>query len=95
MQKVIEDEIRARAHQIWEQEGRPDGRAHDHWERAKAEIMSGANLEGAPLMEGNGGEPTLRPEPRPHERERPEMRGETSVATADALGRQRGGSRRS
>lgn len=29
-----EARIRARAHKIWEQEGRPEGRAEDHWELA-------------------------------------------------------------
>ncbi|MBV9704011.1 MAG: DUF2934 domain-containing protein, partial [Methylobacteriaceae bacterium] len=27
----IEDRIRARAHQIWEEEGRPEGRDREHW----------------------------------------------------------------
>src|SRR4051812_33977246 len=32
-----EDEarIRARAHQIWEEEGRPEGRAQEHWDKAR------------------------------------------------------------
>jgi len=30
--------VRERAHQLWEQEGRPDGRESDHWERASREI---------------------------------------------------------
>ena len=30
--------IRRRAHQIWEQEGCPEGRAHIHWLRAEAEF---------------------------------------------------------
>lgn len=34
-----EDTIRARAHQLWEQEGRPEGRAEDHWVQAK-EILA-------------------------------------------------------
>jgi Protein of unknown function (DUF2934) len=29
-----EDRIRAAAHQLWEDEGRPEGRADDHWNRA-------------------------------------------------------------
>ena len=29
-----EDNIRKIAHQLWESEGRPEGRAHQHWERA-------------------------------------------------------------
>lgn len=34
--------IRQRAYQIWEEEGRPDGRALDHWLRAKDEIAGHA-----------------------------------------------------
>jgi hypothetical protein len=33
-----EERIRERAHQLWEQEGRPDGRDADHWERAAREV---------------------------------------------------------
>jgi hypothetical protein len=33
-----EDRIRARARQIWEREGTPDGRAEAHWEMAREEI---------------------------------------------------------
>ena len=32
--------IRERAYAIWEEEGRPDGREWDHWERASREILS-------------------------------------------------------
>lgn len=30
--------IRARAHEIWEKEGRPDGEEKRHWEQASREI---------------------------------------------------------
>jgi len=30
--------IRKRAHQIWEEEGRPDGKHEEHWRRAKSEV---------------------------------------------------------
>jgi hypothetical protein len=33
-----EEQIRERAHQIWEEEGRPQGREQEHWERAAREI---------------------------------------------------------
>jgi hypothetical protein len=32
-----EQYVRDRAYFIWEREGRPDGRAHDHWYRATTE----------------------------------------------------------
>lgn len=35
-QEVPEDLIRQRSYQIWEEEGCPDGRAQEHWFRAKA-----------------------------------------------------------
>ncbi|PWW03567.1 hypothetical protein DFR52_101248 [Hoeflea marina] len=31
--------IRERAHQIWEAEGRPEGREADHWEQARTELQ--------------------------------------------------------
>ena len=33
-----EHRIRERAHEIWIEEGRPEGRATDHWLRAKWEL---------------------------------------------------------
>jgi hypothetical protein len=33
-----EDRVRARAHAIWEAEGRPAGRAEEHWDRARREL---------------------------------------------------------
>ena len=36
----LEDEIRARAHEIWLQEGQPEGRDLAHWQQAEAEIAA-------------------------------------------------------
>jgi hypothetical protein len=36
--KDLDAKIRARAHEIWEHEGRPAGRAELHWEQARREI---------------------------------------------------------
>jgi hypothetical protein len=33
-----EEDIRRRAHEIWEGEGRPEGKDAEHWERAAREI---------------------------------------------------------
>ena len=38
--------IRLRAYEIWEEEGRPDGRAEDHWTRARWEIEHEHDPEG-------------------------------------------------
>jgi len=43
-----QDLIRARAHQIWEREGRPEGRHIEHWEMASAEIAAEAKPEKKP-----------------------------------------------
>ncbi len=38
--RVDEDRIRERAYGIWIAEGRPDGREHAHWQRAKHELLA-------------------------------------------------------
>ncbi len=42
-----EDRIRERAHRIWEEEGRPEGRHREHWERACREIDQTSSAQGA------------------------------------------------
>ena len=34
----LEDQIRERAYRLWEEEGRPEGRAEIHWQKARALI---------------------------------------------------------
>lgn len=45
MEAERHEQIRQRAHAIWEQEGRPHGREQEHWERAEREL----GLDAAPL----------------------------------------------
>lgn len=33
-----DERIRQRAHEIWEEEGRPEGREYSHWLRARADM---------------------------------------------------------
>lgn len=40
MDQDVERRIRDRAHKIWEEEGRPEGRDVDHWLRAAQEIAA-------------------------------------------------------
>jgi hypothetical protein len=47
-----EESIRARSHQIWEQEGRPKGKAEIHWLRAKKELEEEFLAECAAYIEG-------------------------------------------
>src|SRR5690349_3820536 len=39
-----EHHIRQRAYEIWEREGRPDGRHDEHWAMARQEIEKGRTL---------------------------------------------------
>jgi len=39
-----DERIRQRAHEIWEEEGRPEGREYSHWLRARAEIQDPAGV---------------------------------------------------
>ena len=42
----LEERKRVIAHQIWEEEGRPEGQAEQHWERACIVVMNyGADLQ--------------------------------------------------
>ena len=43
-----EDRIRQRAYELWEQEGKPEGREGEHWEQACREIEAEG---GSPLTE--------------------------------------------
>ncbi|MHB8273130.1 DUF2934 domain-containing protein [Bradyrhizobium sp.] len=39
---IPESRIRARAHELWEQHGRPQGRDEEFWLRAECELVVGA-----------------------------------------------------
>jgi hypothetical protein len=40
MDMTVEDQIRQRAYEIWDREGRPDGKQEEHWTRACQEIAA-------------------------------------------------------
>lgn len=40
MDQDHQERIRQRAHEIWESEGRPEGRDADHWTRAQEELKN-------------------------------------------------------
>lgn len=50
--ETLEERIRRRAYEIWERDGRPEGRAEDHWKLASEEIAIEDNYSA-----------TLRPNP--------------------------------
>lgn len=65
-QADIHERIRKRAYALWEEEGRPEGRADEHWHRAEAEVIgadpdedagpgtSGVGVHVCPACEGTG-----------------------------------------
>ena len=52
-----EDRIRARAHQLWEAEGRPHGRDREHWEQAAREIENETGTSSTDRPASAGAEP--------------------------------------
>jgi hypothetical protein len=52
---IDRDEIARVAHAIWEAEGRPEGRDHDHWTRARHLIEEGRAEAEYPLAAGDAG----------------------------------------
>lgn len=40
-----QDHIERRAYRLWEEEGRPHGRADAHWQKAERELDGGAGAE--------------------------------------------------
>jgi hypothetical protein len=51
----LHERIKWRAYLLWEQEGRPEGRADDHWLRAEAEVAGvNSGLEAPPGTPGAG-----------------------------------------
>jgi hypothetical protein len=62
-----EERIRQRAHEIWEQEGRPEGQAQTHWERAAQELdREDAEIERKGIADKKpGAQPTRPPNDNP------------------------------
>ncbi|RCS25323.1 DUF2934 domain-containing protein [Phyllobacterium salinisoli] len=54
MESGREEQIKARAYEIWEQEGRPTGREHLHWEQARRELNDLTEEEALPPPDGPG-----------------------------------------
>lgn len=42
------DEIRQRAHSLWERDGRPEGRANDHWHTAERQLQAESDAKHPP-----------------------------------------------
>jgi hypothetical protein len=50
---VDEDQVRRRAHEIWEREGRPEGRHEEHWRQAMEEASAGTGDAASGGMAGS------------------------------------------
>jgi hypothetical protein len=46
MDTDLHERIRRRAYELWEQEGRPEGRAEEHWSRAEREVQAAGATAG-------------------------------------------------
>jgi hypothetical protein len=46
--KAREERIRLLAYQIWEEEGQPEGKDEEHWQRASALVLAEENGSSAP-----------------------------------------------
>ena len=55
MDNDLRNKIQELAHEIWEREGRPDGRAEEHWSQAEREL-GGAQKSRSANKSGNGTE---------------------------------------
>ena len=54
-----DQKVRDRAYALWEEEGRPEGREHDHWHRAHHEVTGGggfADSQNGAVNNGAAGE---------------------------------------
>ena len=58
---TLEDDIRRRAYELWEAEGRPDGRAADHWQVAQSQLAAAGNDSAAPGKKPRRSNSTARP----------------------------------
>lgn len=58
-----EHRIRERAHALWEQEGRPEGRHEDHWHQASREVGDDEGPGRRPATDGRSPSITDAPEP--------------------------------
>jgi Protein of unknown function (DUF2934) len=48
MASPTEEQIRTRAHELWEQNHRPDGRDDEFWHEAKRQLEGEEELKGMP-----------------------------------------------
>lgn len=62
--QLSEEQIRTLAFYLWEQDGSPEGRADEYWEKARQQLISGSKSRNAANGEaaGFGEEPEATPD---------------------------------
>jgi len=50
MAKPTEDQIRTRAHELWEQAGKPEGQHEEFWHLAEKELQDSSGEEESPIV---------------------------------------------
>lgn len=74
-ERSTEERIRARAYALWEEEGRPHGRAEAHWDMASELVAIEENQRSTLLPRDTGAGPTVEPrEAIENQGEMPELR---------------------
>ena len=76
-----EDKVRARAHELWERSGRPEGHHLAHWHQAEAEVKGGRPSR-AP--KSAGAKPKAAAKPKTAPKPKAAAAGATKRATAAA-----------
>jgi hypothetical protein len=82
--KIPEDHIRKAAFYIWIEEGRPEGKAEEHWETARARLAAErAPKRKAPAKKAAAGDkPAARAKPAPKTEKAPAKTGRAKAKTA-------------
>jgi len=57
--------VRQRAYELWEQDGRPEGREVDYWLMAEAELSRGSGVAGGPPVLDQAAPAKAPPDNRP------------------------------
>ncbi|WP_431470200.1 DUF2934 domain-containing protein [Sphingosinithalassobacter sp. LHW66-3] len=54
MERDLEQRIRERAYEIWQEEGRPEGREEEHWQKAASEFGEARETPSKPSAKAAG-----------------------------------------
>ena len=66
-QFIGEEKIRVRSHAIWEKDGRPEGRANEHWRRAVTQLLAEMERDWLAALDERERTELVMPRPQVHE----------------------------